>query len=161
MPRTVTDRDALSTRERANRDDSQQPLETRISTSVAFSRIDVAAMGMAAGLTWWSFAHLARQVVVGANPHEIASQALEGTALGVAWLLAVGAIAIMAITRTNPSPMNVGLRERAMSPWPPRSTGSPSRRRYGSADSDCTSRHPTTGCVPVGQYSSNSSRRAA
>ena len=43
------------------------------------------------GLAWWSFGFLSRQVMVGANPLEIARQSLEAMTLGMAWL---GAVAV-------------------------------------------------------------------
>lgn len=161
MPRTLDDLGTSTTHLHDGRHAYVQPLEPRHLAGPRFSRIDVAATCAAVGLTWWSFAHLSRQVVVGASPHEMAAQALESTALGVAWLLAVAVVAVMAIMRADTSPTPVALREPAPFPPPPRHPGATGRRRHGSADNDCTSRHATIGCVPVGQYSSSSSRRAA
>ena len=130
-------------------------------TGMAVGRIEYGAVGTVACLTWWSFAHLSRQVVVGASANEMASQAFEGTALGVGWLLAVAAIAVVTCFRTSSSPTATLMREPAPFPRPPRTPGAAGRIRHGSVDKDCTSRQATTGCVPVGQYSSSSSRRAA
>lgn len=161
MPRNLDDLRNSATHLPVGRDTYLPLLESRAFSGISLSRIDVAAIGAAVGLTWWSFAHLSRQVVVGANPHEMAAQALESTALGVAWLLAVAIVAVMAIMRANASPAPVALRDPIPFPRPPRNPGATGRRRHGSADNDCTSRHATIGCVPVGQYSSSSSRRAA
>ena len=160
MPRTLDDLGTSAAHLHDGRHAPVHHLEPRHLASTHFSRIDVTATCAAAGLTWWSFAHLSRQVVVGASPHEMAAQALESTALGVAWLLAVAVVAMMAIMRDT-SPKPVALREPAPFPPPPRNPSATGRRRHGSADNDCMSRHATIGCVPVGQYSSSSSRRAA
>ena len=129
--------------------------------AIASGRIDLAAFGMVGCLVWCSFAHLSRQIVVGANPHEMAAQATRGVALGIGWLLAVAAVAAIALTRATVSTEVEAVREPAPFPRPPRTPGTAGRRAQGSVDSDCTSRQATIGCVPVGQYSSSSSRRAA
>jgi len=136
-------------------------LRLRLVPSMVAGRIDLAAFAMVGCLVWWSFAHLSRQVVVGANPHEMAAQVTHGMALGIGWLLAVATVAATALARGTASPEVEAVREPVPFPRPLRTPGSAGRRAHGSVDSDCTSRQATIGCVPVGQYSSSSSRRAA
>ena len=138
-----------------------QPHTEKLIEGISINRNDAAAVGAIVCLTWWSFVHLSHQSVLGASPHEMSAQALESTALGLGWLLTVAAVAFHTFFRVKASPEPVQVRRPAPFPRPSRETGLGRRRHHGSADSDCTSRHPTMGCVPVGQYSSSSSRRAA